>query len=362
MNRFLPLLLIPVLVACNKGNTIKPEYKSMVEAVYASGKILPKEDHKIYSVGEGIVNEQYVSEGDWIKPGQLLFKIESSTQDARRSIAYEALQQAQRNAEKNSPILQEISKGLATTKAKMENDSINFLRFKNLWDQNATTKIEYDRAVLAYKVSSNEYQAQKERYEKLKEQLALELKNTQTQYTISSIDANNYNIKSTLNGKVYEIYKKPGEVIRRNDAIALVGQADDFYLQLWIDESDVTKIKTGQELIVRTDLYKDTTFRAVVKKIYPSLNQENRSVRVDAEFVGKLPSVVANATAEANIIIQQKEKALTIPKSFLTGNDSLIVVQNGDIKKIRIKKGIETSEYVEIVSGVTAETEIKDKL
>jgi len=100
--------------------------------------------------------------------------------------------------------------------------------FKNLLLQNATTKIEFDRSSLAYKVSSSEYQAQKERYQKLKEQLVLELKNTESQYKISSIDANNYAIKSTLNGKVYEIYKKPGEVIRRNDAIALVGMENSF--------------------------------------------------------------------------------------------------------------------------------------
>jgi multidrug efflux pump subunit AcrA (membrane-fusion protein) len=255
-----------------------------------------------------------------------------------------------------------MSRGLSTAKYKMENDSINHLRFKNLWDQNATTKIEYDRASLAYRVSSNEYQAQKERLEKLKDQLTLELKNAHAQYTISTIDANNYTIKSNLHGKIYEIYKKPGEVIRRNDAIALVGQSDDFYLQLWIDESDVTKVKQGQELLVKTDLYKDTVFTARITKIYPSLNQDNRSVRVDAEFAGRLPSVVANATAEANIIIQKKDKALTIPKSYLIGTDSILVIVNGETKMIRINKGIETSDYVEIISGITSETEIKDKL
>jgi HlyD family secretion protein len=363
MNRFFTIIISSFLLfSCNRGKTVLPEYKSMTEAVYASGKILPKDDHKIYSTGEGIINAQYISEGDVIKPGQLLFKIESSTQDARKENTFEVYQQALRNKNSDSPLFQELSKGLSTAKAKMENDSVNYIRFKNLIEQNISTKIEYDRAALAYKVSSNEYQVQKERYEKLKEQLSLDLKNSETQYKISSIDAGNYSIKSNIEGKVYEIYKKPGEVIRRNDPIAMVGQGNSFYVQLWIDESDVTKIKPGQELFVKTDLYKGRVFKAVVSKIYPSLNQENRSVRVDAEFVDGLPSVVANATAEANIVIRKKDKALTVPKSFLISEDSLIVQRQGKTKKVKIVKGIETPDFVEILSGVEEGTEIKDKL
>jgi hypothetical protein len=55
---------------------------------------------------------------------------------------------------------------------------------------------------------------------------------------------------------------------------------------------------------------------------------------------------------EANIIIQQKEKALTIPKTYLIGEDSIRIEHNGDSKTVKITKGIENFEYVEIISGL----------
>jgi HlyD family secretion protein len=55
---------------------------------------------------------------------------------------------------------------------------------------------------------------------------------------------------------------------------------------------------------------------------------------------------------EANIVIRHKEKALAIPKTYLVGQDSIWIDKDGDIKLIKIQKGVENMEYVEVVAGL----------
>jgi multidrug efflux pump subunit AcrA (membrane-fusion protein) len=84
-------------------------------------------------------------------------------------------------------------------------------------------------------------------------------------------------------------------------------------------------------------------------------------VKVEAKFVNPIDDLLANASAEVNIIISQKEKAITIPKSFLVNKDSVWIEKDNYISKIKITKGIETIDFVEIISGLDANTTLIEK-
>jgi multidrug efflux pump subunit AcrA (membrane-fusion protein) len=79
---------------------------------------------------------------------------------------------------------------------------------------------------------------------------------------------------------------------------------------------------------------------------------------VDAEFAGQAPQLFSGLSAEANIVVQQKDKVLVLPKSCLHGPDSVWVLHDGKKEKIRLKIGLQNLEYVEVVSGIGPETEV----
>ncbi|MFN8354335.1 MAG: HlyD family efflux transporter periplasmic adaptor subunit [Spirosomataceae bacterium] len=347
---------IGVLWACQKTETTSPQYRPIVEAVYASGKVLPMNDYKIYVQADGMVTQQLVSEGDAIRAGQVLFRIESNNQLARLTNAQEIYRQAQSNLTDTSPVLQEIASQLESAKAKLRDDSTNYLRYQALWNQGATAKINVDKAQLAYQVSKNDVVALRQRYQRTRNQLKIDLENAKATQRISSNDEANYAVKSSIDGLVYEVYRKQGEAVRRNDALASVGKANQFYLQLWVDEQDIEKIKIGQEIAIKMDMHKGKVFRAKVSKIFPTLNAENQSVRVDAVFEGETPNVVANAAVEANIIIQKKDRVLTIPKTLMQGDSVKIQNADGKPQKVAVQTGIETTDFVEVLKGVDAKT------
>ena len=144
----------------------------------------------------------------------------------------------------------------------MQFDSLNYVRYSNLLNSNATTRSEYDRMKLLYDNSRNEYALQKSRYEKTKNQLYIELQNAKSQLQIASNESGRYTIRSQVDGKVFKTMKEKGELVRRNEAVAVIGKDSAFYLELSVDELDVQRVKAGQEVIVKIDAYPDKIFHA----------------------------------------------------------------------------------------------------
>jgi hypothetical protein len=68
--------------------------------------------------------------------------------------------------------------------------------------------------------------------------------------------------------------------------------------------------------------------------------------------VGEKPNAFYGLSVEANIVISQNPKALTIPKAYVV-NDSVWVMENDEKKRIKIVKGAENMELIEIKSGLT---------
>jgi multidrug efflux pump subunit AcrA (membrane-fusion protein) len=234
----------------------------------------------------------------------------------------------------------------------MKHDSANFVRFSNLLKNDATSRAEFDRMKLLFENSSNEFTLQKSRYERTKNQLYLDMQNARNNLVISSNEAGKYVVRSEVSGRVFLTAKEKGELIRRGEVIAVVGKQDSYALQLSVDELDVQRIKDGQEVLVRIDAYPGKIFRATISKIFPMVDRKQQSVRVDAELHESLPGFFSGLALEANIIIRRKEKAIVIPKNALLNGDSVMIHTGEGEKKIKVRKGIETMDEVEIVEGL----------
>ena len=350
------LLAGALLSACEGPPTVQPRYRPLVEAVYASGKVVPASDHQVYAQADGRLVKQHVTEGDSVHAGQALFTIEGSSQQARLSGANDVLRQAQRNAGAASPVVAELRAQLSTLRARLTDDSMNAVRYQNLWRQNATTRVVLDRALLAYRSSRNELAAARERLRRTQNQLAVELTNARTVARVNATEAGNTVVRADLEGTVFNVFRKQGETVRRGEALAALGQRGAFYLQLWLDEADVTQVRVGQAASVKLDLFPGRIFRVRLTKIYPSLNPENQSVRADAVFDAQPAGLIANAFAEANVVISRRPRALTLPKAVVENDSVMVQEPGGKRRKIRVRTGIQTTDFVEILSGLTEES------
>lgn len=348
--------------SCKKNaDTIKPEYRALTETVYASGTLTPRGEYKLYALADGIITRRLVDEGATVKAGDILYRIDNDEQAARMNAARDVYRTAQSNYTTTSPALAEAESGLRSALAKFSTDSLQFARVSDLFASKSMTQADFDRAKLSFQVAQNDFAAAKQRYERTKRQLYVEMQNAESQFKVSAKQESNAFVKTLTDGMVYELYKQQGEAVRRNDPLALVGSNADLYIKLSVDELDIRKIQIGQEVLVKIDLYPDSLFKAKVEKIYPMLTKQDQSFRVDAAFTQALPAKFVGVTAEANIIINRKDKALVIPKSLVLKGDSVLVKTNNGEQKVKIRKGAETFEVVEVLGGLDENSQLQTK-
>jgi multidrug resistance efflux pump len=250
-----------------KKEKILPRYQSLTESVYATGIVYPRNAYKVFALTDGYITNLLVDEGEIIKKDQVLLVPESDQQRIRLSNAGANYYTARLNSASNSPVLEEMLASLQSSKSRMENDSVNFIPYRNLLENDATSKSEFDRVALAYQTSRNDLRALQNRYRKTEIQLRNELQNARSQYRLNAEDQSSYRIKSRIDGRVYEFYKEEGELVRRGEQVALIGNPKDLYLQFNIDELDIDKVKIGQVVLVKLNGYPDQIFHDSLEKI-----------------------------------------------------------------------------------------------
>lgn len=339
-----------LIVSCkSKQEKVKPTEEKITESVYASGIIKSTNQYKVFSTVNGVIAAIMVKEGDVVKKGDAIIKLvntnaQLNTENAALSANYTA---ANNNAEK----LNELQVATNYAKAKMDEDALLQQRQQNLWNENIGTKNELEQRQLTYKSSVTAYEAAALRYTQLQKQIRFQAKQSENNLQIAATIKNDYTIKADADGKVYNIIMEQGEMVNTLSPVAIIGNANDFMMELQVDEFDINRIKIGQKIILSMDSYKGQVFEALVTKINPIMNERSKSFTVEAVFAKQPAALYPNLTCEANIIIQQKQKAITIPRSYLLAGDSVWIEPK---TKRQVIVGLKDYQKVEIISGITA--------
>ena len=343
-------ILFLLFFSCNsKKEGIKPVEQKITESVYASGIVKSKHQYQVYAAVNGLVAGVYVSEGDMVKKGDPILKITNTAaslnaENAQLSVDFTAVGA-------NQERLNELKINTDLAKSKSENDALLLQRQRNLWNQQIGTRNELDQRELAYKSSVTAYAAAKLRYTELQKQINYQAKQSQKNLQLTKTQVGDYTVKSETDGMVYSVLKEQGEMVNTQTAVALIGRGDSFILELQVDEYDISRVKEGQKILISMDSYKGQVFEAIVEKINPLMSERSKSFTVNAIFVKQPSALYPNLTCEANIVIHEKQKALTIPRTYLMDGDFVLLEGN---EKRKIVIGLKDFQQVEILSGLTA--------
>jgi len=360
MKKFTLIAFVTIVIAaCNsKDDTAIPSRKDLTQAVYASGKIFPINDYKVFSKLPGYIEKIHVEVGDSVKIGQALMTIRSEVSELNVNTAKNLLQLAQNNANQNSAYLTALKQDVASAKSKYELDSVNYNRFLVLMKENATSKLQLDQSKTQFDISKQNYLKALSSFINTKDKIRVELENAQLQYEAQVSNKNDYTITSAVNGKVYDIAPKEGELINTQIMLMEIGDSERFEIELSVDETDISLIKINQEIVFAIDAYKDAVFKGKVMEVYPRINQSNKTSKVLASIqLDATTQIYSGMSVEANIIISEKKNVLVIPREFLV--EGTKVKKKGSKELITIKKGVSDLEFVEILEGVDETMEIE---
>lgn len=357
MWRYFWLFWMVLLIASCKTEQeqTRPVLSSITESVYASGNIKSEGQYMVYASVSGILKQVLVTEGQMVKNGQPLFVIENKTPELNVENALLALELAKENYQGGAARLKELELQIGLAKEKMALDSIQYIRQSNLWAQRIGTEQELDIKKVNFESSRNNYLALQQQYQQASLNLKNELQRAQNNYQISLQTKGDFTVKSEMDGRIYLLNKQKGELVSPQEYLAVLGSATQYIIELQVDEYDIVRVKEGQPVKVAMDSYKGQVFDARVSRILPVMNEKGRTFTVEAVFDRQPDVLYPNLTVEASIIIQVKDKSLTIPRAYLLETNEVILQDNvrrkvsvglADLQKIEILSGLDTSDII----------------
>lgn len=353
----LAILLLVFFSSCNKkeSEVVYPKKEKIIEAVYSSATVRPYHYYTVYSTLSGVIHKRYIQEGDHVELGSPLFMVESKATDLNYDNAKLVYELAQKNLSSRATILKEIDAELQNAQIKLKHDSINYYRQKVLYDKNVGTEQDLEAKKLTFTTSQNALKIIKTRYQRTLHELKTDAQIKENQLKTNKELSKDLLMTSTLKGRVYDVMKKEAEFIAMQEPFAIIGSADSFKVELLVDEMDVARVEMDQKVIISLNAYPKQVFEAKISKIYPMMDPQSQSFKVDCFFLSKPPTLYMGLSGEANIIISQKSEAITIPREYLL-NDSTVSTINGPVT---VKTGIYSLDKVEIISGLEVETALE---
>ncbi|WP_022847042.1 MULTISPECIES: efflux RND transporter periplasmic adaptor subunit [unclassified Desulfurobacterium] len=372
--------LIPVKTAKVKRGMVK-------NVVEASGMMKPQVGAKV-KVGariSGTVLKENVKVGDFVKKGDLIAVIDNRELRENLKIAEANLKEIEKNYPKRIKTQElavksaEANLKSAELKLKTERANYNlkkweFERQENLYKTGYTTENAYRQAKAAYENAKNSLKAaeeavkqaklalekEKEALSQLKTEFKEKLKQAKAQYEQAKIRFSYSYIYAPKSGVISYVSTQEGEtVVAGLNAPEFVTILVPDKLENWIyvDETEIGKIKKGQKVQFTVDTYRNKTFEGKVVEIYPEPKVLNNVVYyiVVARGFKKAALLKPDMTTHNEIIIGIKKNVLVVPNSAVKWKKGKYVVYkvvNGKVKEVPVEVGWSDDKYMEIVKGL----------
>jgi HlyD family secretion protein len=346
------IMMASLLFSCESEKAYLVQRKDLVQAVYASGEVLPVDFYEVTSKIPGIVDSIYVSVGQRVKAGDALLKIKSQSNELNLQTAKNLYELAKKNASKNSDLLIGLEQQMDAAYRTYLQDSLDYERAKRLNAQNIGSEQEYEQRKLRFESSRSNFIISKSNLKENRERLQVELKNAENNYRAQKSTLTDYLIVAAISGRVYDILPNPGELISSNHPVLNLGAADSFEVEILVDETDIILVKEGQRVIYELDALEDAALEGRVVKIFPRVSPVDKTAKVVATIEVSDYTLYAGMSLEANIIVQEKKDILVVPVEYLTMDDTAILKKGSKRETVKVETGIRDLRYVEVLSGL----------
>ncbi len=321
----LMLLCCITLIGCSKQKTeveqevplvmvTQPSSLHLEQKSYA-GEVQARQQTALAFRVAGQVTQRFADVGDQVKVGQVLAKLD--VQDA-------ALQLNAARAQLES----------AQSAAKIASDELQ--RFQQLLPMNAVSRSQYDAV-------KNQYQ-----------HAMAQLKQTQSNYAVSSNQTDYNQLRATKNGVITERNIEVGQVLAAGQVAYQLAIDGEREVVIGVPEQAVGEIRVGQEATVSLWSQPDTRFAGTVREISPAADQ-SRTFKVKVALREGNAQIQLGQSARV-FLTRQANQGLYVPLSSVsaTGQQAFVLVLQPDstVRQIPVTLGAYGRDSVPVLSGL----------
>lgn len=350
---------------------------NIVEKVSATGKIQPEVEVKISSEVSGEIIELPFKEGQQIKKGDLLVRVNPD-------LIQSAVSRSQAG-------YQNVKAGLEQAEASLREAKLSYDRNKQLFEKGIISKADWDKAVSSYEIAQAS-----------KQSAYYNVQSAGASVNEAMDNLNRTTIYAPMSGTISKLGVELGERVVGTQQMAgteilRVANLNNMEVEIDVNENDIVKVRIGDSTIVEVDAYLKKEFRGVVTEIANSAGETltadqvtNFKVKVRileesyADLMKNKPENYSpfrpGMTATVDILTNQRKNAVAVPISAIViKNDTtsgkmaykkstnssdkpktndeqkfecVFVVNNGEAKLRVVKTGIQDDSKIEIVSGL----------
>lgn len=279
------------------------------------GNVSTKNLLVIYPEYAGILSKVYVREGQYVKKGQILAKIDDGG----------------------------LSQQLAQLQIRSDLAKTTFERQDRLWKQNIGSEMQYLQAKSNFEV----------------QQQAVKQIQIQLDKTI---------VKAPFSGTIDDVISEQGSVVAPGQSqLMRIINLDNMYIETNVPESNILTVVKNKTVIVEFPVL-GKTIKAKIRQASNFINPANRTFKVEIAVPNKDKSIKPNLTVKLKINDYTNEKALLIPQSIISENSKgeqyiyVIIDKQEDniavVKKAIIQTGKTQGDVIEVLSGIENGTEI----
>ncbi len=342
---------------------VEPVRKARIaQKVKATGEITPERKVDISAKVVGEIVELNVREGDFVRRGQVLARIEQEQYRAALEQAEALYQQARVNVER--------------LEYEMRDRERTFRRMQDLHKKGLVSEEQYEQARLAYETVRSQLKAQR-----------LQVRQYASSVRRAKDDLERTIVRAPMDGQVIALNVEVGETAIPSSTnlpgsvLMTIGDVSTMIAEVEVGEVDIVHVKVGQSAEVRVDALGDRVIRGKVVEMDTSGTKDKQTgvirFKIKIALEDPPPELRPGMTAKVNIITAEHENVLTVPiaavqkregeteqHSSLTTEVSdegsakkkevVFVVKNGKAHMVEVQTGISDELNVEIVRGLKA--------
>ena len=352
-NSLFLLLTLSTLVSCGTKEEGKPVVQDIKELVFASGELEWDNSYNLTAQTDGILVNATFDVGNKVTENQIIASIDNKTNENNTASAKDLVVISKENLTDNAPALQQLQQNIKFAESKYQQDKTQAERYKRLYNSQSIAKVEYENMQLAAENSLSQLNALKKQYQQVLQQSKQNYINTENQLKNNQVVLGYNKLVVPQKGTIIKKLKFSGDYVKKGDVIAVIADENKVEGVLNVDENSIGKVKIGQTVFVQLNTNKNEVYNAKISEILAAFDEQTQSFICKVIFDKPLNTSLYGTQLEANILVGEKKNALLIPRNFLGFGNKVIV--KGKDEAIIVKTGIVSTEYVEILDGISKE-------
>ena len=320
--------------------TETPEVSDIVKKAVATGAVVPRKEVAVKPQVSGIIESIVVEAGQRVKRGELLATIRVIPQTAALAAAESRVNQA---------------------RLKLDDAERELDRNEKVYKEGVLPETTLRQVTLARDQAREELAGATDTLEVIRRGVPAR-----------SREGTNTLVRATIDGTVLDVPVKEGtSVIESNTfndgtTIATLADMNELIFEGKVDESEVGKLRPGMDIVLTIGALEPLRFKAILEHIAPKGIEENGAIQFKIRAALKDTGdalIRANYSANADIVLDQRQQVLSVKESLLSfeGEETFVEVETKpqSFEKRKVRTGLSDGVRIEVMEGLAKDDHLK---